>query len=98
MNFPLSEYQFPQPPAPRPPVQHGSGLPVASLVLGVCSLVFCWWGLATLAMVVLSITFGTVGLGRPGRGMAVAGLVLGCVGGVAYLIFGIATLGVGFLI
>lgn len=86
----------PPPPAVRP---QGTGLPVASLVLGILSVVFCWWGLATLAMVVLAVTFGIIGLGRTeGRGMAVAGLILGSVGALSYLIVGIASLGVGFII
>jgi hypothetical protein len=65
--------------------------------------VFCWWGVFTLAQVVLAIVFGAKGIskanaGASGRGQAVAGLVCGCVGAVFYLIFGIATVGIGFLI
>jgi len=63
---------------------------VASLVLGITSLVFCWWGLAARAQVVLAITFGIIGMrrtdaGARAQGMAVAGLVCGIVGAVAYL-------------
>jgi hypothetical protein len=80
-----------------------NGLATASLVLGITSIVFCWWGLLTLAQVVLAIVFGCIGIGRAnrgasGRGLAVAGLCCGCVGAAAYFIFGIATLGIGFLI
>jgi hypothetical protein len=85
----------PAPPAIRP---EGSGFGVAALVLGICSVVFCWWGLVTLAMVVLAVTFGAKGLARPGRGMAIAGLSCGLVGAAAYLIVGVATLGVGFFL
>jgi hypothetical protein len=81
----------------------GNGMAVASLVLGITSIVFCWWGLATLAQVVLAIVFGCIGMGRAtngasGRGMAIAGLVCGCVGALFYLLFGVFTLGIGFLI
>jgi hypothetical protein len=99
-------------PQPVPAVQYQpvmqapaarTGVATAALVLGIGSVIFCWWGLFTLAMVVLAITFGAIGIQRAnengaGKGMAVAGLVLGSVGAVAYFIFGIVTLGVGFLI
>jgi hypothetical protein len=55
--------------------------------------------------VVLAITFGAVGMRRADadagaghKGMAVAGLVRGIVGAVAYLSFGVLTLGAGFII
>jgi hypothetical protein len=72
-------------------------------VLGITSIVFCWWGLVSLAQVVLAIVFGYIGISRAnrgasGKGQAVAGLVCGCVGALAYFIFGIVTLGVGFII
>lgn len=81
----------------------GNGMAVASLVLGITSIVFCWWGLATLAQVVLAIVFGCLGMARAasgarGRGMAIAGLVCGCVGALFYLLFGVFTLGIGFLV
>jgi Domain of unknown function (DUF4190) len=81
----------------------GNGMAVASLVLGITSIVFCWWGLATLAQVVLAIVFGCIGTSRAsrgarGRGLAIAGLVCGCVGALFYLLFGVLTLGIGFLI
>jgi hypothetical protein len=80
-----------------------NGMAVASLVLGITSIVFCWWGLATLAQVILAIVFGIKGMNQaaaaaPGRGMAVAGTVLGCVGGLIYLLLSIFTSGVLFLI
>jgi hypothetical protein len=99
--------QYLQPYAPGyPQVQaraQGDGLAVASMVLGITSIVFCWWGLATLAQVVLAIVLGVKGMrradaGAGGKGMAIAGLVCGCVGALAYLIFGVATLGAGFII
>jgi hypothetical protein len=81
----------------------GNGMAVASMVLGITSIVFCWWGLATLAQVVLALVFSIRGIqkanaGAGGKGMAIAGLVCGLIGGIAYLIFGVATLGAGFII
>jgi Domain of unknown function (DUF4190) len=86
-----------------PQAAPGNGMAVASLVLGITSIIFCWWGLATLAQVVLAIVFGCLGMSRAasgarGRGMAIAGLVCGCVGALFYLLFGVFTLGIGFLI
>lgn len=81
----------------------GSGMATAGMILGITSIIFCWWGLFSLAQVVLAITFGAVGIKRAGRGaagkgQAVAGLCCGIVGLIAYVIFGIATVGIGFLI
>lgn len=84
--------------------QTGSnGMAVASLILGITSIVFCWWGLFTLAQVVLAIVFGVKGMhradaGAGGKGLAQAGFVCGCVGGAFYLVAGIFTLGVFFFI
>lgn len=90
------------PPQPvRPP---GNGQAVAALVLGITSIVFCWWGLLTLAQVVLAIIFGGVGLakanrhGASGKGLALAGMVLGAVGFALYFIIGLASFGAGWLI
>lgn len=86
-----------------PQAQVGNNMAVASLVLGIMSIVFSWWGLVTLAMGVLAIVFGVKGMDRanfglPGKGMATAGLICGCVGLVAYVVLGIVTLGLFFLI
>jgi hypothetical protein len=80
-----------------------NGMAVAGMVLGITSLIFCWWGLFTLAQVVLAIVFGAKGLQRAnagggGKGMATAGLVCGIIGAIFYVTFGVLTLGVGFLI
>jgi hypothetical protein len=76
---------------------------VAVLVLGITSIVFCWWGLLTLLQVVLAIVFGSVGISKANRGaaskgLAVAGLVLGLVGLVIYFFIWLFSLGVGWLI
>ena len=80
-----------------------NGLAVAALVLGIASIVFCWWGIATFAMVVLAIVFGSIGIrraneGAPQKNLAVAGLCCGIAGFIAYLIVGILSLGLLLLI
>jgi hypothetical protein len=68
------------PPQPQPP-QPNSGLAVASLVLGLVGLVFSWFTFGIPSL--LALIFGIVGIRqtgpgkRAGRGMAVAGTVLG---------------------
>jgi hypothetical protein len=71
--------------------------------LGITSIVFCWWGLATPAQVVLAIVFGSIGIrrakgGATGKNLAVARLICGCVGAAFYVFFGLITLGAGFII
>ena len=89
--------------AAYPVQQRGNGQAVAALVLGITSIVFCWWGLFALAQVVLAVVFGCMGMskasrGASGHGLAVAGLVCGCVGAVAYVLVGLFTLGLGFIV
>lgn len=60
-----------------------SGMAVASLVLSLVGLVPCFWGLQIPGL--LGIIFGFIGLkqtkdnARRGRGMAIAGLVIGII-------------------
>jgi len=86
-----------------PVVAPPPGLPVAALVLGICGLVFCLAGVGTLVMTLLATIFGAVSLRRisPGyarRGMAAAGLVLGIIGLLVYLVVGICSAGLFLLI
>jgi hypothetical protein len=88
---------------PVPPHQTGNALAVAGMVLGITSVVFCWWGLLTLAMVILALTFSSIGIHRASegaekKGMAIAGLACGCLGGLLYLILGVVSLGVAFFL
>jgi hypothetical protein len=80
-----------------------NGMAVAALILGIASIPFCWWGIASLAMVVLAIVFGSIGIrranaGAPQKNFAVVGLCCGIVGLMAYLIIGVVTFGLGLLI
>jgi hypothetical protein len=95
-------YGSPHPPM-FVPARPSNGVAVAALVLGITSIVFCWWGLLTLLQVALAIVFGSVGISKANRGaankgLAIAGLVLGLVGLVIYFFIGLFSLGLGWLI
>ena len=98
-SAPLPSASFP--PMAGPAVSNG--MAVAALILGIASVVFCWWGIATFVMVVLAIVFGSIGISRanqgaPQKNLAIAGLCCGIVGFIAYLIIGIFTFGLFLLI
>ena len=61
------------------PVQGGPGLAIASMVLGICGVVFgcCFYWIA-FVLGVIGLILGAVALAKKtrGRGMAIAGLVL----------------------
>ena len=83
--------------------QPGNGLAVAGMVLGITSIIFSWWGVFSLAQVILAIVFSSIGIqhanrGASHKGMAVAGLTCGIIGGLLYVLIGLASLGVGFFI
>ncbi len=60
-------------------VQEKKGLSIASMVLGIVSLVlWCFWYLS-IPCAILAIIFGIIGKKRAGKGMAIAGLVLGII-------------------
>lgn len=67
------------------------GLSIASMVLGIISVVLCcvWW--ISIPCSILAIIFGIVGKKRGGKGMAIAGLVLGI---IAIALYALAALGV----
>lgn len=59
--------------------QESKGLSIASMVLGIVSVVlFCIWYISV-PCAILAIIFGIVGKKKGGKGMAIAGLVLGIV-------------------
>lgn len=84
-------------PAQVPPAQRTNGLAVASLILGILWL--CWLGS------ILAVIFGHVALGQikksgnvqQGRGLAIAGLILGYIG-IGILILSLITGGWEFSI
>lgn len=63
------------------------GFSIASMVLGIISIVlFCIWYLS-IPCAILAIIFGIVGMKKGGKGMAIAGLVLGIIAVAIVLIF-----------
>ncbi len=62
----------------EPPAKVGFG--VTALVLGIVAVFLCWIPLIGLILPVLALVFGGIGIYlRNGKGMAVAGLVLGII-------------------
>ncbi len=79
------QYQMQQPVAAVP--HHGSGMAVASLVLGIVSLVLCWIWVVGIPVGILAIVFGVLSKKQPAnKGMAMAGLVTGIIGVVLAIV------------
>lgn len=58
----------------------GSGLSIASMVLGIFSILnFAYWFTA-IPLSILAIIFGVIGMNKSGRGMALAGIITGVIG------------------
>lgn len=59
--------------------KESSGLSIASMVLGIISIVlFCIY-YVSIPCAILAIIFGVIGRKKGGKGMAIAGLVLGII-------------------
>mgnify|MGYP002528578248 CR=1 FL=1 len=68
-------------------VQENKGLSIASMVLGIISVVlFCMWYIS-IPCAILAIIFGVIGKKKGGKGIAIAGLVLGIVAIAILLLF-----------
>src|SRR5262245_8911202 len=82
----------PMPGQPMMPPTPSNGFSVASLVLGILTLVLFFTIWLPWLLGVLAIVFGAIGISKAGkgagqRGMAIAGLVCGAVGVVLSLLF-----------
>lgn len=78
------------PPHPAPPaVNKSDPLSIVSLVTGICGLVFWWIPVLGFLSSVAGVVTGIVNLyqRRPGRGLAIAGLVTGGVGVLGTVLF-----------
>ena len=80
------------------PAEEQKGLSVASLVLGIISLVLsCFWYIS-IPCSILAIVLGAVGMKKGGKGMGIAGIVLGAITIVlAVTLLILAAIGVGIL-
>jgi len=92
---PYDQYGYPYPAAP-PPM---SGMAIASLVLGILAVMFCWipvLGLIAWPLCLLGGGFGVAAIGPTGRGvagghgLAVAGLVCSAVALVVCVLYLVA--------
>lgn len=65
-----------------PPAEEKKGLSIASLVLGICGLLFSCCACLSIILQILAVIFGSVSLSKKqsGKGMAIAGIVFGIVG------------------
>lgn len=88
---PVSYTPGPPPPygMPYPPPRRTAGKAITSLVLGIGSIVLSILSIFDIVLIALAVIFGVLALveanrspGRPGRGMAIAGLVCATVGAV----------------
>lgn len=79
-------------------VEEKKGLSVASLVLGILSLVlFCFWYIS-LPCAIIAIILGAIGRKKGGKGMGTAGIVLGIISIVLILILlALASVGIVML-
>lgn len=59
--------------------QKTSGLSIASMVLGIVSIVtWCAWFIS-IPCSILALIFGIIGVKKPGKGMAITGIVTGSI-------------------
>lgn len=78
-NYPSGGY-MPNPVSYPPPQQKKTGLAIASMVCGICSIVLCCVGI-NLILGILAIIFAIVSKkGQPFSGFAIAGLICGIIG------------------
>jgi hypothetical protein len=96
-QYPQGPYGYGGPPPPPyygyAPPKNSNGKAIATLVLGILSIVFCVFMFFDGIFVVLAVIFGIIALGETkhgrgsGRGLAVAGLVCATVGAILAVLF-----------
>lgn len=78
------------------PKQEKKGFCIASLVLGIVALVFfCLWYIS-IPCGILAIIFGILGIKTVNKGMAIAGLITGCIGLIVSIFIFVALFIFGF--
>jgi Domain of unknown function (DUF4190) len=84
-GYPAPAYGYPPPYGYPPEQRRTNGLAIASMVLGI---VWIWWIGSILAVIFGHIALSQIkGRGEGGRGMAIAGLVLGYIGIAFFALF-----------
>ena len=86
---------YPQPNYGGYPQQQGNGIATAGMVCGIIGVVLFWLPVIGWILAILAIIFGGVGIskankGAPNKGGAIAGVVLGVVSIVGYVVLVIA--------
>ena len=79
-------------------VSNKKGLCIASLVLGIVSLVFCCAYIISIPCAILALIFGIIGLKSEGKGMAIAGIITSAITMVIMIFFFIFCFIIGFSI
>lgn len=64
----------------------GNGLGTAGFILALLGLIFCWVPILDWILWILGFIFSLIGVFRPKRGLAIAGLVISLIGVIAILV------------
>lgn len=56
----------------------GNGMGVAGFVLALLGLIFCWVPILDWILWILGLIFSIVGMFKPKKGLAIAGLIISC--------------------
>lgn len=59
-------------------VKQGNGMGTAGFVLAILALVLCWVPVLNCILWLLGLIFSIVGMFKPKKGLAIAGLVISC--------------------
>lgn len=74
-----------------------NGLTIASLVLGIVSLVlWCAWFIS-IPCSILALIFGILGIKKPGKGMAIAGIITAAIALAIWILIFFGTFMFGFM-
>lgn len=74
-----------------------SGFTIASLVLGIVSLVlWCVW-FVSIPCSILALIFGIIGVKKKGKGMAIAGIVTGAISLAIWVVLFLGAFAYGFM-
>ena len=58
--------------------QQGNGMGVAGFVLALLGLILCWVPILNWILWILGLVFSIIGMFKPKKGLAIAGLVISC--------------------
>ncbi|MGM9827181.1 MAG: hypothetical protein ACI30O_03205 [Muribaculaceae bacterium] len=72
--------------------QQGNGMGVAGFVLALLGLILCWVPILNWILWILGLIFSIIGMFKPKKGLAIAGLVISCL----YIIVAFVVIGALF--